>query len=402
MVIKYLPTKTLIIGLFLLIWSVNAYIIVGNLGKYLSLFGGFSILFLLYFVNKKIGHKDVSFFLKSLLFYSLYLSIAVIQSQNLDKTGFVFSFICFALLNIGFYIGSNNLFTIKLTKSHFIIFCLLSLFGALTFYRKQASTFKTVVSDVGRGTGDDFLNPNGVAYTESLVFIFLFWLLFQIKNKNIRILAIISIIAVLLIIFMTSARGATLSLLLFIIYFYYKGIKNSKKVVQSFLKYFFTSAIIISAFVLLAKNIPFINSKLEFLTDRFISLIDFFSEKDYDYSIDDRTEMYNHFYKNWQEYLLGKEDYIGYPHNIYVEIFMRWGLFGLPLIFIITKYFFKSLKLISRNILESQYSIVFLLASLFFFSFLQSLTSLNLEMNRSLWLSLGFLIGFFSNKTIKV
>lgn len=402
MFIKSLSTKTVVLGLFLLIWSLNAYIIGGNLTKYLSLFGGFTILFLVYFIQKEIHNRDIGFFFKSIFFYILYLSIAVLKKQNLDNTGFVFSMICFWLLNIGYYLGSHNLTKIKLNKKYIVILSFLSFLGAITFYRKQSGTFKTISSEISRSVGDSFLNPNGVAYTQSLLFIFLFWLLFQTKDKRIKLITFTSIIGVLLILFMTSARGATLALVLFLAMFYFNGIKNSKKVIFTFLGYSILFSFVIGVFVYLAKSIPFIYSKLELLYERFLSLIGFVSEQGHDYSIDERTQMYEGFFSNWQDYLLGMENYIGYPHNIYLEIFMRWGVLGFPLVFLITKYFLKSHKFISKDFLTGKNSIIFLLASLFIFSFLQSLTSLNLEMNRCLWLSLGFLIGFNANKSVRI
>lgn len=395
--LKHFTTNIFITAVFLLIWSVNAYIILGNIGKYFALFGGFILMIFACFSNHQLKQRDVSFFLKSLFFYIIFLSIAIVKNQNLDQTGFIFGFICFSLLNIGFYIGSSKLFSVSLKNSQIILFAFLALLGSYMFYVKQSSTFSSTTSFVGRGVGDEMLNPNGVAYTQSLVFLFLFWLLFQTTNKKIKTLLVISIVSVLLILFMTSSRGATLSLLLLLVLFYFNTLLKTKSGIKDFFRYMLFTILILGLFIYLGSKIPFISSKLEFMVDRFTSLFDFISEKEQDRSIDDRALMYNNFYENWGDYLFGQYNYIGYPHNIYMEIFMRWGVFGFVLMFLITKYFLKAKTLINKPYLTGSNKIIFLMATFFVFSVLQSLTSLNLEMNRSLWLSLGFMIGLNTN-----
>ncbi|RIW11797.1 hypothetical protein D0X99_20200 [Algoriphagus lacus] len=76
-----------------------------------------------------------------------------------------------------------------------------------------------------------------------------------------------------------------------------------------------------------------------------------------------------------------------------MEILMRWGILGWTFVVFSLLCFFRAFKIfkvvsVDPNLLE------FLLICLFLFSYLQSLTSLSLEMNRFLWLGFGYLFGY--------
>ena len=224
-------------------------------------------------------------------------------------------------------------------------------------------------------------------------------MLFQ-QNNRYKYLSYISLVSVLLIILTTSARGATLSLFIVSLIFYFKSIKSQKNKISNLFRLLFKIVFLIGIFVFLSRNVPLIYSKLEVMTERFLSLFQFFLENEQDISVSERSIVYDEFFNNLGDYLFGKYKYLDYPHNIFLEIFMRWGIFGLPLIFLLIKNLFKSIKNITNENLKGNNSLLFLFSALFLFSFLQSLTSLNLEMNRSLWISLGFLMGFRMSKKI--
>lgn len=387
-----------IIGLFLLIWSVNAFVIFGVVGKFISLFVGFLVLLSCFFYFKEYFRRELNFTVRALLFYLLYFVIAYVQNQSMDMTGFVFSIICFILLIIGFFFGSHNYTFYNSSKKLSLIFVLLAFLGAYFFYIKQSAYFDPFGNSIGRETGDELLNPNGVGYTQALLFIFVYWIyLINDFGLKAKIIIFASMFSVFFIILSTSARGAIMSLSLFLILYNIKPSIEKNDMYNKFIKFIkfiFLIIFLIFFIKLIMDFFPFMDSKLNVLLKRFDSLLYATSE---DYSINDRMVMYNEFKQNWVNYIFGKEEYIGYPHNIFLEIFMRWGIFGIPLMVLITKYFFRSIKFINKtNVKKNQ--LLLLICSLYFFSFLQSLTSLNLEMNRTLWLGLGFLMGLSKNK----
>mgnify|MGYP007020175177 CR=1 FL=1 len=71
---------------------------------------------------------------------------------------------------------------------------------------------------------------------------------------------------------------------------------------------------------------------------------------------------------------------------------MRWGIiFGAPLLILIVRNFFKCLKLLVKNFAIKPLNKLFIFC--FLFAFLQSMSSMSLEMNRMLWLGLGVVSG---------
>ncbi|MNG14382.1 hypothetical protein D3C84_981280 [compost metagenome] len=94
--------------------------------------------------------------------------------------------------------------------------------------------------------------------------------------------------------------------------------------------------------------------------------------------------------------LIGKERYVPYPHNQFIEIIMRWGLFlGLPLFVFSIRNFIRALILLLKKGNISPF--VNLILFIFIFSFFQSLSSMSLEMNRTLWFGFGFLAAISKN-----
>ena len=84
---------------------------------------------------------------------------------------------------------------------------------------------------------------------------------------------------------------------------------------------------------------------------------------------------------------------MGYPHNQWLEILVRYGLLGVPLLLFSIFVFSKTMVrgLFGRYHLSPEW---YFMALIFIFAYLQSLTSLRLDVNRVLWLGLGYMCGY--------
>ena len=82
-------------------------------------------------------------------------------------------------------------------------------------------------------------------------------------------------------------------------------------------------------------------------------------------------------------------------NNQYLEILVRFGLLGIPLLvfslFVIGQFINSFLLKKKQKDFE-----LALISAIFLFAYLSSLSSLNLEMNRAMWLGLGYFFGYFT------
>jgi hypothetical protein len=190
----------------------------------------------------------------------------------------------------------------------------------------------------------------------------------------------------------TQSRGALIYIVLILI------LDNLKKfnTLAKGLKYTFKFLIVFFFLaILIAKSIemnPAIGEKLQGTQGRFELFLDVAEDIEADPSTYQRTLFLDKFINEIDSIILfGQEEYQPYPHNQFAEILMRWGFFlGLPLILISLTSLIKSVRISIKTI--SFNPMIHLMALLFLFSFLQSMSSMSLEMNRLLWLTMGFLI----------
>lgn len=401
-------TNVLIVGVFLLIWSLNGYFIGGNLLKMLMLIFGFLLVLASVFTLPKRG-RFVKFFIITFCFFIIYLLIAFIQNQSTsDSSVVVFDIICYLLLLSGFLISRNLDYFTKINSKVIFFIVLLSLFGSLIFVRFQS---QLILNSVGGGTrndvsnGDDgSINVIGIAYANAILFFILYFFLNYCNiRKWLKILIFIGIVGVVFVILFTQSRGALIYIILILILNNLQKFNSFAKI----LKIILISVIVIVGFVTAIQLSPMLQEKFEGTFMRFQTLLELFQDSEADKSSYERTLMMKDFYENLNTIILfGKENYDVYPHNQFLEIVMRWGIFfGLPLIVFSLRIFFKSIKVVV-NKASRLHPFVNFVALMFLFSFLQSLSSMSLDMNRMFWFGLGFLSGIpkifdLSNKNIK-
>lgn len=406
--ISNIRTNVLIVGIFFLIWSLNGYFIGGNSLKMLMLMFGFLLVLGAVFTLPKRG-RFVKFSIITFVFFIIYLLIALVQNQSTsDLSVVVFDIICYLLLLSGFAISRNLNYFTKISSKVIFFIVILSLFGSLMFVRFQTQLILNSVAGGSRNevsNGDDgSINVIGIAYANAILFFILYFFLNYCKvNKWLKMLTFVGIIGIVFVILFTQSRGALIYIILILILNNLQKFNSFTKI----LKIILISVIFIVGFITVIQLSPILQDKFEGTFMRFQTLLELSQDSEADKSSLERTLMMKDFYENLSTIIIfGKENYDVYPHNQFLEIVMRWGIFfGFPLIVISLSIFFKSIKVVV-NRASSIHPFVNFVALMFLFSFLQSLSSMSLDMNRMFWFGLGFLSGIpetfkLTNKNIE-
>jgi hypothetical protein len=157
------------------------------------------------------------------------------------------------------------------------------------------------------------------------------------------------------------------------------------------------ACILVIPVILLIYNTNYaVSERMDILIKRFEGMYySFFGggQAPIDLSTSSRQMYWYQYYTTLKEWvILGERGYIGYPHNQWLEIFVRFGFLGLPL-FLISIFLFVRLgidTLFQRFRPDIEYSII---TVIFVFGYMQSMTSLSLQANRVLWLGFGYVLG---------
>ena len=372
-----------IVGLFFIIWATNAYVLVGNLGKYISLFAGMFLIFNSVF-KYNLFKQSTLFFFKTIALYGLYVVISFILNQKTtDPVLLVFGFINLILFISGYLFSKQVLPNETMHVKLIFVMAILTIIGAIKLYTMQASL------GIGsqRDLGDENLNAVGVAYVYGQLFLLFFWLFNKDGSKLIKALLLITLVAIVVVLLITESRGAVLFLLLTLGWFYKQKLRSYLR-----LKTILLILIVGVGLLFVFRTNKIIESKIEIVTKRFESAFkDVSSNKGGDGSLAERRDIQSVFFEHYDSMFLGYEGYAPYPHNQYIEIYMRWGIFGIPLLLVSIISFKRALVFVkNRNYLEK--STQYLIVTIFFFCYLQSMSSLSLEMNRTMWFGFGVLI----------
>lgn len=394
---KSLRTNIFVASVFFMIWSVNGYFLLGNTFKLICLFIGLVGVFLVSF-TLKFGKKFLNFCIKSILMLLLFWIIAYFNKQNtLDTTTVVFDFICILLLLSGFLVGQNHFFFTKVNKYVIIFISILAVIGAYYFIQNQSAIALqgTQSGRVGGGDSEDIgINAVGLAYVNANLFIILLFLINQnyIKNYQ-KVILFIGILSCSIIIVSSGSRGAMLFIGFILFFVYFSKIKKISNFFSGLAKFVIIVITIIGLYFFTLSYFPVLEQKVNATSKRFESMFLFVETGRGDASVDEREKLYKSFYNNLNNFiLLGEVNYKPYPHNIIMEIISRWGLIvGLPLLVFLINGFFKAFKLLINK--NKNKTIIYLFVYCFIFCFLQSFSSLSLEINRMLWLGLGFIYG---------
>lgn len=389
----------LVIGLILLFSNVALYFISGIIIRYIALFLGILFIFLAaYKRGKHLVPRLMPFFLFSLIYISILAIISVFQNQviSYDRIKQIFAIIIVGCFFSGYLLSKSKIYFIENFKSWKVrgltVVVIFALIGFLRYY-ESISFYGTA-----RGYGEDTaLNPVGVAFTFTLLLLVYFVLAISSQNIFDKVLYGLGMILATAIVVTTASRGAIIWGILTIIFFMASSRIKKIKFSKFFILLLFGILFLGFLFLFFSKNVILMES-FEILIKRFSGIFGAFdkSTAGLDISANSRVEYWKHYISIFPDWIFfGEKHYRGYPHNQYLEILVRFGLLGIPLLVLslfVMGQFMNSF-LLKKKQRDFELAII---SAIFLFAYLSSLTSLNLEMNRAMWFGLGYFFGYFT------
>ena len=387
-----------------MLWAMNSYFAFGDFGKYLSLLLGF--LMVLYSSIKMKSFRGISvFFMASTILCILYIMQAFYLKQNtLNPGNIIFFIVSYILLNSGYLIGRGYKFKYDYLNNRYIYpITILLIVGCIAFLKEQNMLALEKVDSRNIGFGDsvdtdNYINPIGVAYIHAsiLIVIYVFYKYYYQKGIIEGLLLIFSGILSLAVLVSTLSRGALMYLIImYLLHFIGRGF-NSSLNISKLVKYIIGFILIVAIIYIFVAGMPVIQEKISNFVIRYESMYLFFLGSGIDLSAEERSKYYSYFFQNIMEFMfMGMREYQPYPHNQYMEIIMRWGLFGMPVLIFSIYVFIKAIKIsmYKKYLNVRKMPLVVLVLYLFLFSYFQSFTSMSLEMNRFMWFGFGFIFG---------
>jgi len=400
----------LIVGLIFLHWGQTWHYLLGNTFRLASLGMGLLLVVLGSWVMGRKRIKQSPLFMALSGGYFVLLALLSYARGNMvwqDPLQLVFIGVCILLFWSGFILGNgaDRMRQAPRTKAMVLEFVgVLAVVGlwSLLQYVKSAD-FQTAARTFGDDK-DTALNPVGVAYsTMCLAIVFssigvsecsiwrkLLWFGLAILASFVSI--------------STGSRGAIMWGAVALIYMgllcrngrlwtSYPRKKIKRKSSGIVLQTVIVGLVLVTV-LLWARDAEVISSnRIEMISSRFGAIIDMLSGSGDDVSASARVDIWNYYLATWDQWIvLGKAEQAGYPHNQWLEIFVKFGILGIPLfamsIFVLTKVIGTLFMPKANSDLNLK-----LISSLLVFAYLQSLTSLSLQMNRVLWLGFGYILG---------
>lgn len=394
-----------IVGLILLYWSQALYFVAGNQMRLLSLvFGLGSIVAAAFLRAQWRVFQHAPLVIISGLYFCVLAFLTKFQGHAIwyDRIQLIFCVVCLILFWSGYILAREKRQDFFSTDQRLlIIVTIIAIICLLAFlqYVKNIS-FQGSLRDFG----ETALNPVGVAYANtclSLIFLVLGFTNKSLIKKSIYLFAASLALGVVM---SSASRGAVIWGTCGIIYFlllnrYWRYISAKNLFVA------------LGACILLIPILLFIYSTNYAVSERMDILFKRFEAMYYslfgvggastDLSTSSRQYFWSYYYSTLKEWVIfGERGYIGYPHNQWLEIFVRFGFLGLPL-FAISIFLFLRLgldTLFQRFRPDVEYSLI---TALFVFGYMQSMTSLSLHANRVLWLGFGYVLGGFIARRLR-
>jgi MFS family permease len=390
-------SSLLLAGIIMLYGSQAAFFTLGNKGRYLALAVGFGCVLMAAFRRSGLrgaAHNFQFIFVSSLYFLFLLVLSFVREHDIFYAQKLVFIGVCFALFIAGYLLAKAPTRDGKWSDSIAMMFA--GAFLTLILYRFLGYVKMISFAGTERGFDVSELNPVGVAYVNTiLVLVYVYMAATTPRIISKPLYAIVAGMAVLVVI-TTGSRGAPLwgvaSLcIIAVIMWRNQLVKFNTKTVLSV-----ASAVVfgIPVALYLFKSNYALSEKLDIMITRFERLFNVFFHGEQEVSANARLEFFDYYFSNFGSWaFLGEKYYSIYPHNQFLEIGVRFGILGLPLLgfslYIVGKSLIKGFS--KKYEMSAEWYLIMLL---FLFSYLQSMSSLSLEVNRTLWLGFGYLYGY--------
>lgn len=391
-------SSLLLAGIIFLYGSQATFFTLGNKGRYLALVLGFGCVLMAAYRRAGMAgiQRNLQFIFLSGVYLAFLLGLSFVREHDIFYAyKLVFIGVCYGLFIAGYLLAKAPTRDGKWSDSIGMIVGN----GFLTLILYRFIDYVKMISFAGTERGFDAseLNPVGAAYVNTvLILVYLYMAVTTRRIISKPLYAIVAGMSILVVI-TTGSRGAPMwgvfalcivACILFV-----------NKLVKINVKIFFTVVSVLLfgapvAFYLFKSNYA-LSEKLEIMITRFEHLFShLLGGSAIDISADARMSFYDYYLSNPELWIfVGEKYYSVYPHNQLLEILVRFGLLGLPLLGFSLYIVGRSLsKAFSRKYeMSSEWYLIMLI---FLFSYLQSMTSLNMEVNRTLWLGFGYLYGY--------
>ena len=391
-----------IMGLVMLHWSQAMYFVGGQSARMGSLVVGFGLIVGAAFLRAggQIG-KHLPFVVLTGSYFILLAMLTRFQDHAIwyDRQQQIFTVVCLVLFWVGYilarekrhdFVSANQLSLVGLGV--LALLCLVRFLGYVKLISFEGSA---------RGFGDTTLNPVGVAFANTCLG--LVFLMLAMLNKNLlrKALYLLVAFAAVFVVFSSASRGAiiwgSLAMVFFCVLNRHRGYLTGRSLVVTLL----SMALLLPGLVVLYQSNYAITERLDILIDRFTQMFDLFRKYggDSDQSVSARQYAWSSYLSTIDQWIIfGEKRQYGYPHNQWLEIFVKFGLLGTPMFLMSIILFFKISWSALREKLnpDVEFSII---TTLFMFGYLSSMTSLSLQVNRVMWLGFGYLLGFYLQRS---
>jgi hypothetical protein len=392
-----LQKNLLYAGLILMNSSLGYYFLsegaIGNYMRYAALAGGFGL------VGLSIFCAPIEYLMTKIKVLTVFafigggcLILHLANSSNAASLrNIAFQVICCGMFVSGVLLYNPGIKRISFRPQlYFWPIFIVSMLGLGLFLRSIG--YVSDDGEGGRSLGDNELNPVGVAYTQACLAMVLLGAFLDTKSVSGKFIFAGGILIAVTGIIVTGSRGAAIfGMLTFlgILYLYLR---------RNFLSVRTVSLIIViipllGLALMILSTLEFVQARLDFLLHRFSGVL---PSQDYDNSMvgpyGGRFEIWQEYLYDWKDwFIVGMPDYTPYPHNLFVELFCRFGVLGVitGLIFfgITVSFLWRGWR--NRNTVVSG---DLLFVALYIFCFLQAQSSLSLEINRMMWIGFGYVI----------
>jgi oligosaccharide repeat unit polymerase len=231
------------------------------------------------------------------------------------------------------------------------------------------------------------LNSLNLGYGAATLFVLCVFILFKYNTFTTRIIGLSGGVLSLYFLMIAGSRGPLLYSFLILLYCIY--FSNYNKNIKRFIVFIIITLVLIFIVnhTIFTDIIGAYNPVLE---ERLISSIENneISGRESLYEIGLNQFLENPFFGNY--FVLTSGSYVGeYPHNIILEAFITFGLFGaIPFMILLYKTFVR-VNLMVKNNLD-----IFWIGLVFLISFFKGLSTWNLYGNTLLWLSMGIILTY--------
>ena len=390
-----------IVGLAMLHWSQAMYFVGGQSVRMGSLVIGFGLIVGAAFLRARgqiVNH--LPFVVLTGSYFIVLAMLTRFQRHAIwyDPQNQIFVLVCLLLFWSGYilarekrhdFVSANQL---SLTGVGVLaLFCLVRFLGYVKLISFEGSA---------RGYGDTALNPVGVAFANTCLG--LVFLTLAILNKNLlrKALYLLVAFAAVFVVFSSASRGAiiwgSLAMVFFFVLNRHRGYLTGRSLLVTLLSMALTLPVVV---VLYNANYA-ISERIDILIDRFTQMLDLFNKYGGgDSSVTARQTYWTSYLSTIDQWIIfGERGQHGYPHNQYLEMFVKFGLLGVPMFLMSIILFFKISWSAVREKLhpDVEFSII---ATLFMFGYLSSMTSLSLQVNRVMWLGFGYLLGYYLQRS---